>query len=124
MGEFTTNQVFFKSKDGTVKVPMFLVHRKVKDRQVKLLLLIPNLDQNLKLDGSNPTMLYAYGGFNINIQPSFDPLGTFFIKNLNGIYAVANIRGGGYVIPSIFANKTMAKLSRSIGELIIWINLL
>ncbi|XP_054157272.1 uncharacterized protein LOC128955623 [Oppia nitens] len=76
--EFETNQVFFKSKDETVRVPMFLVHRK-----------------NIKLDGSNPTLLYAYGGFNINIEPGYDPLATFFIKHLNGVYALANIRGGG-----------------------------
>jgi prolyl oligopeptidase len=41
-------------------------------------------------------MLYAYGGFNINIMPSYDPLAAFFINNLNGVYALANIRGGGY----------------------------
>ncbi|CAG2105308.1 unnamed protein product, partial [Medioppia subpectinata] len=86
--EFETNQVFYASKDGKVKVPMFLVHRK-----------------NIKLDGSNPTLLYAYGGFNINIQPGFDPLGTFFIKHLNGIYAVANIRGGGWHEGGMLLNK-------------------
>ncbi len=55
-----------------------------------------NSCKNIKLDGSNPTMLYAYGGFNINIMPSYDPLAAFFINNLNGVYALANIRGGGY----------------------------
>lgn len=77
MNEYETNQIFYPSKDGT-KVPMFLVHRK-----------------SLVKNGKNPTLLYAYGGFNINIQPGYNELGMFFVKNLNGIYAVANIRGGG-----------------------------
>ena len=46
-------------------------------------------------NGKNPTMLYAYGGFNVAIQPDYNALGIFFARNLNGIYAVANIRGGG-----------------------------
>ena len=77
MDDFVTNQIFYPSKDGT-KVPMFLVHKK-----------------SLVKNGKNPTMLYAYGGFNVNIQPDYNALGMFFAKNFDGIYAVANIRGGG-----------------------------
>lgn len=47
------------------------------------------------LNGENAAMLYAYGGFNIAIQPDYSQLGTFFAKHLNGVYALANIRGGG-----------------------------
>lgn len=73
---FETKQVFYTSRDGT-KVPMFITHKK-----------------GLKLDGTNPTLLYAYGGFNINITPSFSVANMVFIEN-GGVYCVANLRGGG-----------------------------
>ncbi len=73
---YETNQVFAASKDGT-RIPIFITHRK-----------------GLKLDGANPTLLYGYGGFNITLQPSFSP-STFAWLELGGIYAVANLRGGG-----------------------------
>lgn len=69
-------QVWFTSKDGT-KVPMFLAHR--KDR---------------KLDGSNATLLTGYGGFTVNITPSFSPLAAWWIEH-GGVWAIANLRGGG-----------------------------
>jgi len=69
-------QVFYTSKDGT-KVSMFLVHRK-----------------GLKLDGNNPTILYGYGGFNISETPTF--IATLFPWfEAGGVYALANLRGGG-----------------------------
>jgi len=73
--DLQTEQVFYTSKDGT-KVPMFLVHR-----------------QGLKRDGQNPTILYGYGGFNIAITPSFNPIYVQWME-MGGIFAVANIRGG------------------------------
>jgi prolyl oligopeptidase len=72
---FTTEQVFYPSKDGT-KIPMFITHRK-----------------GLKRDGSNPTMLYAYGGFNISSMPTFSAAVIPWLE-MGGIWAVANIRGG------------------------------
>ncbi len=74
-GDYETSQIFYTSKDGT-KVPMFITHKK-----------------GLKMDGNNPTFLYAYGGFNISIQPGFAIDFVPFLEN-GGIYAVANIRGG------------------------------
>jgi len=73
--DYETRQVFYTSKDGA-KVPMFVTHRK-----------------GLKLDGNNPTLLYAYGGFNASITPSFNSLLIAFFEQ-GGVYALANIRGG------------------------------
>src|SRR5438270_4276568 len=73
---YETKQVFYTSKDGT-RVPMFLTHKK-----------------GLKLDGSNPTYLYGYGGFNISLTPSFS-VATLVWLEMGGVYAVPNLRGGG-----------------------------
>jgi prolyl oligopeptidase len=73
---YETKQIFYESKDGT-KVPMFIVHKK-----------------GLKLDGNNPTYLYAYGGFNSSRLPTFSTTRLMLLEN-DGIYALANLRGGG-----------------------------
>lgn len=74
--DYVTEQVFYPSKDGTL-IPMFLVHHK-----------------DVKPDGTNPAYLYGYGGFNISKQPSFSANRLFWLEN-GGIYASANLRGGG-----------------------------
>lgn len=74
--EYETKQVFYYSKDST-KIPMFLTYKK-----------------GIKLTGTNPVFLYGYGGFNVSVTPSFSPAMIPFLEN-GGIYAVANIRGGG-----------------------------
>jgi len=74
--DYETKQIFYSSKDGT-RVPMFLVFKR-----------------GLKLDGNNPTLLYAYGGFNVSIPPEFNPLRLALLEQ-GFIYASANIRGGG-----------------------------
>ena len=74
--DYETKQVFYTSKDGT-KVPMFITHKK-----------------GLKLDGSNPTYLYGYGGFNISLTPAFS-VGNLVWMETGGVYAQPNLRGGG-----------------------------
>ncbi len=74
--DFTTEQVFFTSKDGT-RVPMFIVYKK-----------------GVKLNGQNPTYLYGYGGFNISITPGFSPARIMFMEE-GGIVVDVNLRGGG-----------------------------
>jgi len=74
--DYVVKQVFYTSKDGT-KVPMFISHKK-----------------GLKLDGNNPTLLYGYGGFDISMTPGFS-ISRLTWMNMGGIYAVANLRGGG-----------------------------
>ena len=73
---FETKQVFYKSKDGT-EVPMFVTHRK-----------------GLVLDGTHPTYLYGYGGFDISLTPGYSAGNAGWLE-MGGVYAVANIRGGG-----------------------------
>ncbi|MEZ8011852.1 MULTISPECIES: prolyl oligopeptidase family protein [Vibrio] len=74
--QFESKQVFYTSKDGT-KVPMLISYKK-----------------GLVLDGNNPTMLYAYGGFNVSLTPSFSGMVGSWLE-LGGVYAVPNLRGGG-----------------------------
>ena len=74
--DYQVEQVFYTSKDGT-RVPMFISHRK-----------------DVVPDGNRPTMLYGYGGFNISIQPSYSTTRLAWME-MGGIYAVANLRGGG-----------------------------
>ena len=73
---FVTRQVFYASADGT-QVPLFLTHRR-----------------DLEADGTNPTYLFGYGGFNISITPFFSPAHLFWLEQ-GGVLAVANLRGGG-----------------------------
>jgi prolyl oligopeptidase len=74
--DYIVTQVFYTSKDGT-RVPMFITHKK-----------------GIELNGKNPTMLYGYGGFNISITPGFSPATVGWV-DAGGVYAVANLRGGG-----------------------------
>ncbi|MBI3261537.1 MAG: S9 family peptidase [Acidobacteria bacterium] len=74
--DYETVQVFYRSKDGT-RIPMFLTSRK-----------------GMKRDGRNPTLLYGYGGFDISLTPTFSPGNVAWLE-MGGIYAVANLRGGG-----------------------------
>jgi prolyl oligopeptidase len=74
--DYTAYQVWYPSKDGT-SIPMFVVHRK-----------------DIKKDGMRPTYLYAYGGFNISLTPSFSP-SLLLLLERGGVYAMPNLRGGG-----------------------------
>ena len=73
---YESKQVFYTSKDGT-EVPMIITYKK-----------------GIELDGSNPTILYGYGGFNVSLTPSFSMTNAMWLE-LGGVYAVANLRGGG-----------------------------
>ncbi|BAB74232.1 prolyl oligopeptidase family serine peptidase [Anabaena sp. FACHB-709] len=73
---YETKQVFYQSKDGT-QVPMFITHKK-----------------GIQLNGNNPTYLYAYGGFNVSLTPSFS-VSMLVWMEMGGVYAMPNIRGGG-----------------------------
>jgi len=75
--QFTTKQVFYQSKDGT-KIPMFMMHPKA-----------------MKMDGQNPTILYGYGGFDIPLLPEYSSSRLVWLSNFGGVYAIANLRGGG-----------------------------
>ncbi|MCC7015267.1 MAG: S9 family peptidase [Planctomycetes bacterium] len=73
---YATEQVFYTSKDGT-RVPLFISYKK-----------------GLERNGQNPTLLYGYGGFNVSLTPSFSPARLAWLER-GGVYAVANLRGGG-----------------------------
>jgi prolyl oligopeptidase len=73
---YETKQVFYNSKDGT-RIPMFLTYRK-----------------GIKLDGQNPVLLYAYGGFDISLTPAFSVPDVVWLE-MGGVYAQPNLRGGG-----------------------------
>ena len=74
---FKVEQQFYKSKDGT-SIPLFVISRK-----------------DLVLNGNAPTILYGYGGFNISLLPSFAASRLLWVKKYGGVYAIANLRGGG-----------------------------
>jgi prolyl oligopeptidase len=74
--DFVSKQIFYTSKDGT-EVPMIITHKK-----------------GINYDGTNPTILYGYGGFNVSLTPSFSISRAVWLEQ-GGVYAVANLRGGG-----------------------------
>ena len=96
---FEVKQVFYSSKDGT-RVPMFIVHKK-----------------GIKLDGSNPTLLYGYGGFNVSQTPGFSVARLPWLE-MGGVYAVANIRGGAEYGKQWWANGARLKKQNTFDDFI------
>lgn len=96
---FSVKQEWYMSKDGT-RVPMFIFHRK-----------------DIEYTGKNPTILYGYGGFGINITPSF-PLGIIPLLRRGAVYAVANIRGGGEFGKSWHTDGILEKKINSYADFI------
>ncbi len=88
--DYISEQVFYTSKDGT-KVPMIISYKK-----------------GTKLNGKNPTILYGYGGFNVSLTPSYSPTTAAWLEH-GGVYAVANIRGGGEYGKQWHINGTQLK---------------
>ncbi|MEI8645713.1 prolyl oligopeptidase family serine peptidase [Pseudoalteromonas sp. Hal040] len=88
--EYISEQVFYTSKDGT-KVPMIISYKK-----------------GTELNGKNPTILYGYGGFNVSLTPSYSPTVAAWLEH-GGVYAVANIRGGGEYGKAWHVNGTQLK---------------
>jgi prolyl oligopeptidase len=97
LSEFETRQLFATSKDGT-RIPLFITCRK-----------------NLKLDGSNPVLLYAYGGFDVNTTLGFDIPNALWLRH-GGICATAIIRGGGEYGESWRQADMLAKKKNSFDE--------
>lgn len=97
--QFEVKQVFYSSKDGT-KVPMFIVHKK-----------------GIKLDGTNPTLLYGYGGFNVSQTPGFSVARLPWLE-MGGVYAVANIRGGAEYGKQWWANGARLKKQNTFDDFI------
>ncbi|KAJ3309086.1 hypothetical protein HDV04_000508 [Boothiomyces sp. JEL0838] len=77
LNNLTTTQVFYPSKDGTL-IPMYIIHKK-----------------DIELNSANPAVLYGYGGFGVPILPSFSTTILSFVQHFDGIYCIANLRGGG-----------------------------
>ncbi len=96
---YETSQVFYTSSDGT-RVPMFISHLK-----------------GLKRDGQNPTILYGYGGFNVSITPEFSVANLVWME-MGGIYAVANLRGGGEYGEAWHESGTKAKKQNVFNDFI------
>lgn len=99
--KYVTKQLWYHSYDGE-KIPMFITHKK-----------------GLKVDGNCPTLLYAYGGFEVSTLPEFNltrlNLGLAFVEN-NGIFAVANIRGGGEFGAKWYKAGTQANKQKSLND--------
>jgi prolyl oligopeptidase len=96
---YEVKQVFFNSGDGT-RVPMFIAHKK-----------------GLKLDGTNPTILYGYGGFNISQTPGFSVTRAVWME-MGGIFALANIRGGAEYGKEWWANGAVLKKQNTFDDFI------